>query len=148
LYQISRKRIEKETRSPLFVLLFSLIFAFVMGLLSYYAGLGWSGPVLTCGVAGVVCCFARYVGSRHYLKWAKKHGIKLHIDGLQILEAELESILPWDKISSVKVKKKRGKEVGVVLRTKESSVLELSDYENFDRLKGELEKYVDTNAWL
>ncbi|WCN09953.1 hypothetical protein [Marinomonas mediterranea] len=147
MYRISQKVISKKKRSPVFILLYVAALSAFFSLPQGGEGFDLVRFLVVFGFTAVLAAGSNYLGTRKFLKYAASHSVELTEKGLSSVEFDTSTTLPWDKVTAVNCKKKRGSVSKLVLKTSSSGALDLSRYDNLDELATELKSYVDSSLW-
>ncbi|CAK4074067.1 hypothetical protein [Vibrio sp. 16] len=108
----------------------------------------WSKVIFIVVFSGLFAVGARLYGVIRYLKWAKSHRVVIESDGVSFQNLGSKTILPWDQVTSLKVKEKGGNVTNIILKTRSSGKIELKDYDNLKRLSEELKAIIDEKLWV
>ncbi|MCE0496218.1 hypothetical protein [Vibrio salinus] len=146
MYKIKQSVINKRKRSPYFTALYVTGFAIVCYLLTQGEEFDWIGFSFVFGLTGILSVGANLVGSKRFIKYALNHAIIVTNEGLKIKNPDTYSILPWENVTQVKQKLKSGQVSKLSLRTSESSI-DLTNYEQLDKLVLELKQFIKPEVW-
>ncbi len=80
------------------------------------------------------------------IKMIKNQILTINEDGLSINNIDLNLMVPWDKIDTIKIKnrKNRLKEIKIFTNLRG---FDLSHFENLESINMELKKYLDDSKW-
>ncbi|MGF1733609.1 hypothetical protein [Photobacterium kasasachensis] len=143
MYKVSNKKLGKEKRSPIWTLVYVIVLGSILYLPDYSEDFDRSGLLFIITVAGALCVGARLYGVIRYLKWAKSHHVEVKHNGLSFQELGTTMTLPWEQVTSLRVKSKHGKVASIILTTKESGKIEFKDYDDLSTLGKELKSYIN-----
>lgn len=146
MYKICPQTITKKKRSPVFISIYVLILAAVFSLPKADESFDWAKFAIIFGVTGLLSVGSNFVGTRKYMRYAEIHTIEVAAAGLKSYELDTVSVLPWSKVTSVKVKNKNGEVTKLTLKTSHGTI-DLTQYENLPQLCNELKQFISPGLW-
>jgi hypothetical protein len=147
VYRISPTVISKKKRSPFFVLLYVAALAALFSLPQSTEHFSVMKFFIIFGLTGFIAAGSNYLGTKRFIEYAKNHAVEVTAEGFKSVDADTTTILPWEKITSVRFKMRQGKFSKLVLKTSSSGDLDLSRYEDLDNLARELKGFIDNAHW-
>ena len=82
-----------------------------------------------------------------FIQFSKVHKIQIHSKGISFFNNNIETFLPWNKITKVNLKGQESNIKKLSLQIEPSNLIELSIYTNLETLNLELKKYLNTDLW-
>jgi len=144
-FRISNILIAKKKRGLYVGALFVAIVAFLVVLSSNEDEFSWGSFVLVFGITAVFSVGANYASYRSFYKYAQNHKINVSADGLLSYEGDTESLLKWDKVNDIVVKRNNGQVKKLTLKTSLTGKVDLSRYENLNQLYDHVAKFTNNN---
>ena len=97
---------------------------------------------ISLGVALVFFCWPQVNNLRKVLRKAQNHNLNVSSKGLSIVDYGVETIITWDLVTHIELKRKGKKFKTFLVVTKDSGKIELGDYNDLEKLSLEIKKHI------
>ncbi|MES9912724.1 MAG: hypothetical protein ABW126_10060 [Candidatus Sedimenticola sp. 4PFRAG1] len=144
-FRISEKLLAKKRRGPILVAAYVSALALLLSLPVESDEFSWSSFVFVFGVTAIIASGSNYLGYRNFYKYSLHHKINVTEAGLLSHEGDTESLLKWEKVNDIIVKKGKSGVKKLVLCTSITGKVDLTRYENLDQLCELVSNYVSAN---
>jgi len=146
-FKISEHEIYKKKRWPFLVILIMAFMAMFFAFPIDNEQFNWLLFFKTFGLGSVMGVAFTGRDAFTFIKFANGHSIEISPEGLKSHQRGAFTLIPWDIVTSVKLKTKKNKIHTLLLTTKEFGSVDLSIYEKLDVLKHELMVHLDDSLW-
>lgn len=146
MYKIKQSVINKRKRGPYFVALYVVALAAVFSFPALGEDFDWIGFSFIFGLTSVVAVGANLAGSKRFITYALNHEIIISTEGLKIIDPDSYCVLPWNNVTHVKQRLKSGHVSRLSIYTA-NGCIDLTNYEQLDKLALGLKSFIDPSLW-
>ena len=141
-FRISKELLAKKRRGPLLILIYVAVLALLLSLPVENKEFSWDKFLIVFGITALIAAGSNYAGYRSFYKYAQHHKINVSKAGLLSFEGDTESLLKWDKVDEIIVKRGKSGIKKLLLSTSRTGKIDLSRYENLDHLYEMVNEFV------